>query len=520
MENRADTMLNVKTTFGVRWLDTALDVLDLWIKRRNPEVEAGRIQSGVEPPHSKRSTIPSVVGGVPMLQFESKKGTQLCDGVTRRDFLRVGTLAAGAVGLSLADLARLQEASAASHADDVNCILLFLVGGPSHLDTWDLKPEAPDNVRGPFQPIQTNVPGIAICEHFPLMARMANQYSLVRSMHHQAAPIHETGQQLLQTGYLSQGGLEYPHYGSVLSFLRGPRPGRLPPSVVLPGPIVSTGVSVGHGQTAGYLGPEHEPFLAPDGSASHLTVTASDPARLPDSAALVDAVDNAQRCFDAAQSRHTFPKSSERAFGLLFAERAKRAFNIGEERDAVCSRYGMNTFGQSCLLARRLVEHGVRFVTVNMFDTVFDQITWDCHADGGSLATDLNDYKEVLCPMFDLAYTALLEDLEQRGMLNNTLVLAMGEFGRTPRLNPRGGRDHWPGCWTILFAGAGVSGGQIIGSSDKIGSEPADRPVSPEEVAATVYEAMGVDLSTRLPGPDGRLIPLVQAPPIQELTGA
>jgi len=453
-----------------------------------------------------------------MLQLENKKGIELCDGLTRRDFLRVGTLAAGAVGLSLADLVQLQEAGAAGRSADVHCILLFLVGGPSHLDTWDLKPAAPDSVRGPFEPIATNVPGIAICAHFPLMARMADRYALVRSVHHQAAPIHETGQQLLQTGYLSRAGLEYPHYGSILSRLRGPGPGGLPASVVLPGPIVSTGVSVSHGQTAGYLGPEHEPFfLGGDGATSDLTLTDCNPARLPSSKALLDAVDSAQRRFDAVQSSSALPDSSEQAFGLLFAERAKRAFHIAEEREAVCSRYGMNTFGQSCLLARRLVERGVRLVTVNMFDTVFNEITWDCHADGGSLATDLDDYKEILCPMFDRAYTALLEDLQQRGMLTNTLVLAMGEFGRTPRLNPRGGRDHWPGCWTILFAGAGVQGGQVVGSSDKTGSEPEDRPVSPEEVAATVYGAMGIDLSTRLPGPDGRLIPLVQAAPIREL---
>jgi hypothetical protein len=459
-----------------------------------------------------------------MLQLESGKGVELCDGLTRRDFLRVGSLAAGAVGLSLADLVQLQQAGAAGSSDDVNCILLFLVGGPSHLDTWDLKPAAPDHVRGPFQPIQTNVPGIEICEHLPLMARMADRYALVRSVHHQAAPIHETGHQLMQTGYLCRGGQEYPHYGSVLSYLHGPRPGGLPPSVVLPGPIASTGVSVSHGQSAGYLGPEHEPFFLGDEGATPGVAIAGgdthdgiDPARLRSRQALLDAVDGAHRRFDAAARSRSLPGASEQAFGLLFAEGAKRAFNIGNEPEALRSRYGMNTFGQSCLLARRLVEHGVRLVTVNMFDTVFNEITWDCHADGASLAACLDDYKEILCPMFDRAYSALLEDLQQRGMLSNTLVLAMGEFGRTPQLNPRGGRDHWPGCWTILAAGAGVRGGQVVGSSDKTGSEPKDRPVRPEEVAATVYGSMGIDLSIRLPGPDNRPIPLVQAAPINEL---
>ena len=152
-----------------------------------------------------------------------------------------------------------------------------------------------------------------------------------------------------------------------------------------------------------------------------------------------------------------------------------------------------------------------------MFDTVFDQVTWDCHADGGSLSSKLSDYKEVLCPIFDRAYTALLEDLHQRGLLKTTLVLAMGEFGRTPKLNRRGGRDHWTGCWSMLFAGAGVRGGQVVGASDKIGAEPKDRPATPAEVAATVYRRLGVDLDASLPGPDGRLTPICEAEPIEEL---
>jgi uncharacterized protein (DUF1501 family) len=205
------------------------------------------------------------------------------------------------------------------------------------------------------------------------------------------------------------------------------------------------------------------------------------------------------------------------AVNQVLSSQTKQALDVAAEKDGVRNRYGMNTFGQSCLLARRLVERGTRLVTVNMFDTVFNTITWDCHADGGSLPTTLEDYRDTLCPMFDRAYSALLEDLTQRGMLDSTLVVAMGEFGRTPQLNARGGRDHWPGCWTILLSGGGVRGGRIIGSSDSTGSEPEDRPVSPAEVAATVYRALGVDLHARLPGPDGRLIPLVEAAPLEEL---
>jgi uncharacterized protein (DUF1501 family) len=440
-----------------------------------------------------------------MLNLESNKGVESCDGLTRRDFLRAGALAAGGVGLSLADLTGL---SAAQRSGDFNCILLFLVGGPSQLDTWDLKPDAPSTVRGPFRPIQTNVSGVAIGEHFPLMARMADRYALVRSVHHREAPIHETGHQLMQTGRLFRGGQEYPHYGAVLSHLRGPRVNDVPPWVVLPGPIGNTGVSVSHGQTAGFLGLRHSPVFA---------ATGVDPARPRSRPELLDAVDSANRAFDAVAATGTLDPADEQAFGQLFSAKAKKAFDLAGEGDGLRDRYGRNTFGQACLLARRLVEHGVRLATVNMFDSVFNEVTWDCHADGGALATTLDDYRRTLCPMFDQAYTALLGDLEQRGLLRTTLVLALSEFGRTPYLNPRGGRDHWPGVWTVLFAGAGIRGGQVVGASDALGAEPKDRPVTPVEIAATVYQALGIDLSTRLPGPDGRPVPLVEAAPIREL---
>ena len=244
-----------------------------------------------------------------------------------------------------------------------------------------------------------------------------------------------------------------------------------------------------------------------------------DPARLRSQGELVEAVDQAERCCDAARQARNFEAAGDRAWDTIFQSHARSAFNLGREREAAQDRYGRNTFGQSCLLARRLVEHGVRLVTVNMFDTVFNAVTWDCHADGGVLGTDLGDYRQTLCPMFDRAYTALLEDLRERGMLERTLVVAMGEFGRTPRLNPRGGRDHWPGCWSVLLAGGGVRGGQVIGASDATGSEPKDHPISPAEVAASIYHALGIDVATLLPGPDGRLLPLLAARPIAELFG-
>ena len=341
---------------------------------------------------------------------------------------------------------------------------------PSHLDTWDLKPNAPDTIRGPFKPIKTNVSGVEICEHFPLMAKQADRYALLRLVYHKAAPIHETGHQLMQTGYLRA------RRPGISALWLGRFPSQRSDKRRLAPVHDSAGSDREH---RGKRQPrsirrlsrrKHEPFfLRGDAVANGLQVadihapSGLDPARMKSRKDLLDAIDAAHKAFDATEDIRSRDSAYEQAFGLLFAENAKKAFNVEEEKDTVRNRYGRNTFGQSCMLARRLVEHGVRFVTVNMFDTVFSEITWDCHADGGSLAVNLNDYKETLCPMFDMAYTGLLEDLKQRGMLDNTLVLAMGEFGRTPQLNPRGGRDHHPGVWTILFAGAGVKGGQVIG---------------------------------------------------------
>lgn len=437
-----------------------------------------------------------------MIPFETKRGVETCDGLTRRDFLRVGAVSAGAVGLSLADLGQLQ-ANSTRNSGDINCILLFLVGGPSQLDTWDLKPTAPERVRGPFRPRSTNVPGLLIGEHFPRMAQRADRFAVVRSVHHQEAPIHETGHQLLQTGRLFRNGQEYPHYGAVVSHLRGPRADGMPPFVVLPAPIGNTGVSVSHGQGCASLGAEHAPFV--------VDVGPHDPSRLDDGTPLVQALDRLQQASEGDLFTQT-PHSA-----ALFSAEAKRAFQLAEEDAELRESYGRTTFGQSCLLARRLVERGVRLVTVNMFDTVFNRITWDCHADTASLPTTLDDYRDVLCPMFDRAYASLLEDLEQRGLLDTTLVVAMGEFGRTPQINPRGGRDHWPSCWSVLFAGGGVRGGQAVGSSDATASEPKDRPVTPGDIAATVYRAMGLAPETRIAGPDGVSLPLADGTPIVEL---
>jgi len=202
----------------------------------------------------------------------------------------------------------------------------------------------------------------------------------------------------------------------------------------------------------------------------------------------------------------------------LTSSSAKRAFNLSEEKDTLRDRYGRNTFGQSCLMARRLVENGVRYVTVNHFDTVFGQSCWDMHADGGGLNNTYLDYERHLCPQFDWAFTALITDLEQRGLLKETVVAVLSEFGRTPQINGRGGRDHYPAAWTNFLCGGNIRGGQVVGSTDKTGSRPNDSPVEPPQIIASIYQGMGIDLdSTMMPGPGDRPVRLVEAEPIRQL---
>ncbi len=353
----------------------------------------------------------------------------------RRDFLQAGTLA-GALGAPAFGA----PAFGVTTPKAKSVIVLMLVGGPSHVDTWDMKPDAPAGYRSPFRAIRTNVPGIEISEIFPRMARQADRFKLVRSVWHGSPSFHDAGHQVMQTGRFFGGEQEHPHPGSVLAKLTGRE------SVVLPFPIGSTGGNMPHGQSAGYLG------------------TAFDP----------------------------------RLIGT----------NTAGEPESVREMYGRNRFGQSCLTARRLVEAGTRFVTVNMFETVFGETTWDIH--GASPFSPISAYRDHVGPMFDQAYSALLEDLHQRGLLASTLVVAMGEFGRSPKINPSGGRDHWPQCSTVLLAGGGVQGGQVYGSSDRTGAEPKDNPVHASRVAATIYAALGIPAETAFPGPDGRPIPVVE----------
>jgi uncharacterized protein (DUF1501 family) len=365
------------------------------------------------------------------------------------------------------------------------------VGGPSQLETWDPKPAAPAEVRGPFGSIATALPGVRFNEHLPRMARWMDRVTLIRSLHHDAAPIHETGHQLLQTGRLCREGQEAPHFGSVAARLQGAR-NELPPFMVLPRPIGNTGVGVPHGQTAGALGSAYEPF--------HV---AADPAAADYDA--LDLLDRAQRFLDEADGHLPAPVLA--SAGRVLAPQARTAFDLAAERAALRDAYGGTTFGQSCLLARRLVESGVRVVTVNMFETVFNRVTWDCH--GNRPFSTLDDYAGALLPTLDQALSALLEDLDRRGLLETTLVVATGEFGRTPRINAAGGRDHWPGVWSALLAGGGTRGGHVIGASDTHAAAPADRPVAAPELVATIYRSLGIDPAAPLALTDGTEAPLV-----------
>jgi hypothetical protein len=414
----------------------------------------------------------------------------------------------------MVDLMAMEAAGAIKEGQDrKSAIMIFNLGAPSQLDTWDMKPEAPAEVRGPFQSIATSAPGIEISEIFPQMAQHADKFSLVRSCYHTAAAVHDTGHQMLQTGRLFTGGINTPHVGCALAYLKGRR-NELPSHVLLPEPMGRTGGNLPHGQDAGFLGKAHDPFaLMADPSQEGFQVPDLLPpsnigeARLERRQRLRDIVDQAVDSFEASNDARLLDSNFSDAYRLMTSQAARDAFDLSKEPEAVRNRYGMNRFGQCCLLARRLVEAGVRFVTVNTFLTVFDEITWDIH--GSKPFTSITGMRDIVAPMYDQAYSALLEDLSQRGLLDDTLVCNLAEFGRTPKVNPAGGRDHWPQCWTVKFAGGGVQGGRVVGQSDSIGAVPAERPVSPPEVVATIYRSLGLDLETELPGPQSRPYPLV-----------
>jgi hypothetical protein len=456
-----------------------------------------------------------------MYRVDAEKKVHFCDGLSRRDFLHAGALSY--LGLTLPGFLQAKAYGAVNPKKEKNCIFLFLVGGPSQLDTFDMKPDAPAEIRGPYRPIRTNSPDIQISEIFPNTARHADKFSIIRSMHHPGTGVHDIGHQMMQTGRQFLNGLEQPHAGCVVGYLRGAK-NDMPPHVLMPRPIGPTGGNMPHGQTAGFLGKNHDPLvLNADPSLPDFEVPDLLPPeyisamRMQRRQSLRAMVDQSVKQLDENPDARLLDETFQQAYGLMSSENAREAFDINQESDETRDKYGRNKFGQSCLLARRLVERGVQFVTVNMFETVFNEITWDIH--GSAPFSPLECYEDLVGPMFDKAYATLLEELKGSGLLEDTMVVAMGEFGRTPKINPAGGRDHWPQAWSTLMAGGGIQGGRVIGATDEIGAYPVDRPVSPAELIATVYHGIGIDLETELPSPGARPVPVVDygTEPVLEL---
>jgi len=443
-----------------------------------------------------------------MLRIDAAKPVRFCDGLSRRDFLHAGALSA--LGLSLPAMQALEAQGAVSKPGEMNCILLFLVGGPSQLDTWDLKPDAPEEIRGPFKPIETKTPGLYISEIFPKLATMTDKVAILRSVYHTAAAVHDTGHQMMQTGRLFTGGIEHPHYGCVVSKLKGSR-NDTPPHVLLPLPIGPTGGNMPHGQGAGYLGKTYDPFLI---NADPNSKTFKVPDLLPPDyvtavrenrrRSLRSAIDGAVGAFEASADAKLLDANFENAYRLMSSPKAREAFDLAAEPTDLRDRYGRTRFGQSCLLARRLVEAGVTFVTIA-------EGNWDHHA-----AVAQSCRAQV--PPMDAAVSTLVEDLHDRGLADSVLVLVWGEFGRTPRLNGSGGRDHWPGSMSAMMAGGGLRMGQVIGATNRKGEQPTERALRPEDVIRTVYHVLGVDPHHEFPNESGRPMAVMNAGrPIAEL---
>jgi hypothetical protein len=442
-------------------------------------------------------------------------GARRCDGMTRRDFVRVGSLAA--LGLTLPQLLRGRlRAGEAGTGRARNCILVWLDGGPSHLETFDLKPDAPVEVRGPFAPISTSVPGIQICELLPRLAERMQKVALLRSI---TSPLgeHNFGTHYMLTGYKPTPVLEYPAIGSVVAHFRGSN-NALPAHVAVPNHRLGGGRYTGNG----FLPPSTRPFGV-GGDPARPDFRVADLDFYPDvGAARVDRRRDFLNALDqfaageAAGAAAPRDAALEQAYRLITSSDAKRAFDLSQEPAEVRARYGPRTVGQSCLLARRLVECGVPFVTVNYPG-------WDTHQDAYTRLKEGYTGAKVpvgLIPSLDLALSALLDDLAGRGLLQETLVIVMGEFGRTPKVNTAGGRDHWPRVFSVLLAGGGVPGGQVIGSSDSVGEGPHDRPVTPADLAATVYTLLGIDPRQELVTADGRPVQISRdGQPLREILG-
>lgn len=445
--------------------------------------------------------------------------------------LEAGAL--GALGLSLPGLWRGNSALGGESPPPAigtakACILMFMWGGPSQLETFDLKPNAPDEIRGEFQPISTNVPGIQIGEHFEQLAQHADKLAIIRSLNH-TDPAHLSSGHVILTGHLAPkinsdadppSDRDTPHIGSTLSRVR-PAQGTLPSFVTVPWQTSHPAAPGGQapGQTAGWLGKRYDPLVI-GGDPNHEQWRVGELSlldgvsieRLESRHALLAGIDRQRQGLAAAQASIDLDAFQQRAFDLLASPQAREAFDLNKEPDRVRERYGRNIHGQCVLLARRLVERGVPLVAVNWHNDGHN--FWDTH--GNNFKRLKND----LIPPADRALSALLDDLQQRGLLAETLVAWVGEFGRRPQITrENAGREHWPGCYSGLLAGGGIRGGAVYGASDAHAARPVEHPVSPQDYAATVLEALGISSETTLPDQLGRPLRVCQGTPIRALFG-
>jgi hypothetical protein len=439
-------------------------------------------------------------------------------GLTRRRWLQVGGL--GWLGLSLPRLLRAGEVRPATSAR--SCVLFLLHGGPSQLDTWDMKPAAPAEVRGEFGPIATTVPGLHVCEHLPRLAQQARRFTVVRSMTHTAIN-HNAATYFVTTGQpppreqiaFTPTENDFPHLGAQIAFAR-PTPGGVPTAVSLPD-SVSDGPYTTPGQNGGFLGARYAPFsIFGDPNEDDFRVEGLDagpefaPHRLGGRQGLLQAVNGGLGRLADDRRVEELGEYQRRAVALLTSQPTRRAFDLSHEPATLRDRYGRHKYGQSLLLARRLVEAGVRLVTVYWGGRVNNPLPhWDTHFNNN------RRLREELLPPFDECFSAFLEDLDQRGLMESTLVLCMGEFGRTPRFGQftgngvnETGRDHWAQCYSILIAGGPLGGGRVLGRSDRFAAYPADDPYTPQDLAASVLAALGIDPSREVRDAFGRDVPL------------
>lgn len=422
-----------------------------------------------------------------MLEIQGKT-YRLCDGATRRSFLKVGAL--GMAGLSLPEVLRAREAQAAAQRKDTAVILFWMAGGPSHIDTYDMKPDAPAEVRGSFRPIRTNAAGIDVCELMPGHARIGDKLAVVRSVHHEHS-VHDDGSHWVQTGYpllnARARGQQHPAQGSVVSHLVGARKPGAPPYVCVP---EAYRTHLGFYQTGSYLGANHDPLDAggDPGLGNYRPPEFALPAqmtleRVQRRRELLAATDTLSTRLERSGQLNALDDTQRRAFELVTGARAREAFDLSREPARLRDRYGRHAWGQSALLARRLVESGVTFVTINLYEKDVDW--WDDH-----YTIEKNLRKRL--PVYDQALSALIEDVYDRGLDRQVLVAAFGEFGRAPRIDGGAGRGHWPRAMSAVLSGGGLRTGQVVGSTTPDGGDPAERPLTPGDLLATIYQVLGI----------------------------